>query len=301
MDWKAGISLAATLALAAGATTGCGRDSVASPPQPAQTTATTPPDLANELEDEQVPIAPQGAAVPESSPGTNEKTVHSYLTDVVQNADKVWTDFFRQIGLDEPLVSYAIVTPDQTPIRSKCTMQTEQGPVPLVVSHDTPMAYYCPADELSPGHTGTIYLPVTTMQKMWTGNIFERQSKRTGDFAAAILTAHEFGHHVTDELQIQYQKKGMPFPPPAGKWNELIADCMAGAWAATAYHSGYLEPNDFEEAATALEALGDNPQTHGTPAERREALTVGFAGVQGRYGPGSPAACIETYWKDDRP
>ncbi|UUS29391.1 neutral zinc metallopeptidase [Streptomyces changanensis] len=263
--------------------------------------ATVPPDdITERLGDQHVPPAQEGASVLQSSGQPTQEVVAAYVTDVVQDADRLWTDFFtRQMNLREPLVSYVVITPEQQPIRSKCPAP---GGGPLDIAHDTPNAYYCSADERSPGYLGTIYLPVTTMQKMWTGKVLGNISKRGGDFAAAIVTAHEFGHHVVDELHAQYSERDqVAYGRPAGKWTELIADCMAGVWATHAYHSGYLTAENYEEAVSALEAIGDYqyyaPDHHGTPQERKEALLTGYNGIPNRHAPGAPSACVEKYWK----
>ncbi|MFD0267846.1 neutral zinc metallopeptidase [Streptomyces sp. NPDC127106] len=258
-----------------------------------------PGDIVEDLRDHTVPEATEGTKVPQSSGQPTMQAVAAYLNSVVQDADVVWTAFFTAAGLQEPLVSVVVVTPEQPPITSNCLNPDQQ---PFVIAHDTPNAFYCPNDQYFPGHAGTIYLPVTTMQKMWTGNVFERRSQRAGDFAAAILTAHEFGHHVVDEWGTQLSRRdGVTYPQPGAKWKELIADCLAGTWTAHAYYSGYLQDGDFDEAVTALEAVGDYrffaPDHHGTPQERREALLTGYHGIPNRYPPGAPAACVEKYWK----
>ncbi|MFB6636273.1 neutral zinc metallopeptidase [Streptomyces chartreusis] len=272
---------------------GCGVHLLAEPATRQTDTVAPPDDLAEELDGYQVPTAPEGATIPQSPSGDgSEQTVTSYLNAVIQDNDRMWTDLFtQQLGLAEPLVSYQIVQPGQK-LQSKCEYPDQSF---LVVTHDTPNAYYCGADELTPGHLGAIYLPVTTMQKMWTGNIFEKQSQKKGDFAAAFLTAHEFGHHVVDELRSKYSERNqIQYLPPKGKWNELIADCLAGVWTAHAYYRGYLSPGDFEEATTALEAIGDYqllaPDHHGTPQERKEAMLHGYRQS------GALDACISRYW-----
>lgn len=248
----------------------------------------TPGDVTQELGDQSIPGAASGAAPPQS--GTEvptQQAVEAYLAERLKEADAVWSAFFMQMRLSEPKVSYIIVTPESGPFKSNCP--------DLVVQHDTPNAYYCDKDEASAGYSGTIYLPVTTMQRMWTGNIFGRESVQKGDFAAAILTAHEFGHHVVYELAEQYGQAR-----PTGKWAELIADCMAGAWATSAYYRGGMGPGDFEEAVAALAAIGDmtrGDDPHGTPEGRTNALLTGYNGIPNRYPPGAPAACTETYWK----
>ncbi|MCX5276829.1 neutral zinc metallopeptidase [Streptomyces virginiae] len=292
--------LAAALAagaLAVGvAVTGCGP---AAFPQVVaeQTDPSDSPDFNGDLTDESVPVAPQGAAVPQSNPDTsNPQTVESYLTDIVADAHKVWADYFKRLGLEEPRVTYTIISPGHAPVESRCA---NPGEPPLVVSTDTKNAFYCPADEREAGFRGAIYLPVITMQQMWTGTVLGQPSKQGGDFAAAIITAHEFGHHIVDELRLQYQAKGFTYPEPTAPWDELIADCMAGVWAASAYQSGYLDASDFAEAEAALEAIGDapgDPGDHGTPEQRVQALRTGYFGT-GEYGPAEPFACTSTYWK----
>jgi predicted metalloprotease len=293
MQRPANIALAAALLLVGSLAAGCGPSVSAGTSR--QTPSVLPPgDLAQKLEGHSVPTAPEGATVPESSSDdASQQTVTSYLNDVIQDNDRMWTGLFTQeLGFEEPFVSYHVVQPDQT-LKSECKFPDGSS---LVVTHDTPNAYYCAADQLKSGYLGTIYLPVTTMQKMWTGNIFERQSQRQGDFAAAILTAHEFGHHVVDELRSKYSERdNINYLPPAGKWNELIADCLAGVWAAHAYYSGYLAQGDFEEATTALEAIGDYellaPDHHGTPQERKEAIYTGYRQN------GALDTCVARYWK----
>jgi predicted metalloprotease len=76
---------------------------------------------------------------------------------------------------------------------------------------------------------------------------------------------------------------------------ELQADCLAGAWASK--EQGAMEPGDLEEGMRAAAAIGDDtlqgnaaaPEsfTHGTSAQRQEALMRGYRG-------GSWAAC-ESY------
>ncbi len=258
--------------------------------------------LANDLAGKQVDLASAGSGVPESSINTNSpspEAVFEYLNFVVQNNDQFWTQFFLNNGFGEPLVSYKIVMPNEA-WQSNCT--TNEGPR-MTVTHDTQNAFYCSEDEMTAGYSGTIYLPVTTMTKMWNGDIFGRPSQQQGDFAAAILTAHEFGHHVTDEMRQQYSRRdGVEYPEPSGKNNELIADCMAGVWTASTYYQGFLDGQaDLNEAVDALYAIGDqgppSEEGHGTPKEREEALSTGYFGIPGVTEPGHPYACIQKYWK----
>lgn len=137
---------------------------------------------------------------------------------------------------------------------------------------------------------------------MWTGDIIGKPSRQKGDFAATIVTAHDFGHHVVDEMQIQLsQRDGVEYQQPTGKYKELIADCMAGVRTASAYYQGILdEQSDFDAAVEALYVLGDyetvSESHHGTPDERVEALLTGYNGIPGVTEPGSPDACVRQYW-----
>lgn len=228
------------------------------------------------------------AVDPQAASSQNEQAIADtevYLTAVVADADRAWTDWFTRNGYSEPLVSYDVITPNEPGWSMDC------GGVQVV--HDTPNAYYCDVDALQQGFVGTIYLPATTMLKMWSGEVLGRQSKQAGDFAAAAVAAHEFGHHVQDEMSKQTDTS-----PPNGMYKELIADCFAGNWAAHAYYQGYLEAGDIEEAVAAMEAVGDDLGSHGTPKQRMNTFQLGYYGLDGSGGnPGDPATCIQYYWR----
>jgi uncharacterized protein len=131
------------------------------------------------------------------------------------------------------------------------------------------------------------------MLRKWNGNIFQRESKSSGDFAAATITAHEFGHHVAFEIASQTQK-----PLPAGKNNELIADCFAGNWARSVYQRGRPGSGAIETGLDAIEAIGDSTINgdHGTPQERTNAFKIGLFGTRSNPTPASPEVCYDVYW-----
>ncbi|MDB5187019.1 MAG: putative protein of unknown function zinc metallopeptidase [Candidatus Saccharibacteria bacterium] len=232
----------------------------------------------------------QGAVPPGSQVTGNSDTytVESYLKAVVKNLDDAWVPWFVENGYAEPQVTYSVVLPGEK-WQSVCT---DQKGAPEVVTDTTPNAYYCPFDDSG---SGSIWLPATTFQKMWNGDVLGRQSQQAGDFAAAIVTAHEFGHHVKHELEVQEKARGANIPPVTGKNKELLADCFAGVWAATAYYNGLLEGTDFEEAVAAMAAVGDakpgGKDPHGSPEERVAALNLGYNDQM------DPVRCISTYWK----
>jgi predicted metalloprotease len=95
-----------------------------------------------------------------------------------------------------------------------------------------------------------------------------------GDFGAAVVVAHEIGHH-TQAL------RGLLRVPSIFK--ELQADCLAGGWMKDAGARGLLEVSDPQEAAGSLFDVGDpsgtpwtHPDAHGTPQQRVEAFRIGF-------------------------
>jgi uncharacterized protein len=262
-----------------------------------RTRAPTDPQVGGILDDlaeQRVQLANDEEDAPRSRLAFEEfslPTVTDYLNLVIQNNDQTWTEYFFSIGLQEPFVSYRIVQPGEA-YTSACQIQGQS----LAIAHDTPNAYYCPLDELDAGYVGAIWLPLTTFTNMWTGYIFQQRSAEQGDFGAAIVTAHEFGHHVADELWFQFrQNDGVDYRLP--NLPEHIADCFAGVWAANVYYQGYLRDDDFPEAVEALFAIGDNnpDSPHGTPQERADALRLGYLGSS-EWPPGSPGACIQAYW-----
>jgi predicted metalloprotease len=215
------------------------------------------------------------------------EATRQYVAEVVEHADRKWTEWFLSQNAPEPWVKYEIVMPGN-PYTSNCTY-----PGGNVYDSAHPNAYYCEHD-LNDHDRGALILPVETMQKMWTGEVLGRRvepSKRTGDFAAAVIVGHEFGHHVQDELT---EVTGAP--KPKNPQVELLADCFSGVWAYTVFQEARLEEGDLDEAVAALEAVGDQLGTHGTPAERRTAFQIGFAGTTDIPGGGQPDRCIDNYW-----
>lgn len=249
--------------------------------------------------DGQLPSTSQGAATSSTSSDVpTQQQVADYLTARVHEADEMWTRYFKNSDLAEPSVNFAIVTPEAGPVPSKCV--DDKGAPAIADAASGP--FYCGAD-VNPetGYTGTIYLPVATMRKIWTGDIIGRRDNRVGDFAAAVVTAHEFGHHVVDELATQWNgQEGPRVEHPTGKWAELIADCMAGVWVHSAFEEGFVKDGDIGEAVSAMEVLGDDvaaPGTHGTPEERKVALLTGLLGIKGERPAGTPQVCIAAYWR----
>jgi hypothetical protein len=95
-----------------------------------------------------------------------------------------------------------------------------------------------------------------------------------GDFGAAFILAHEYGHAIQAQLGIEADF-AIDF--------ELQADCFAGAWALSADEAGILEEGDIDEGIATLYMIADpeglpwtDPQAHGTAEERIDAFALGF-------------------------
>ena len=105
----------------------------------------------------------------------------------------------------------------------------------------------------------------------------------SGDFAAAFVLAHEFGHAMQARL---------PRREELGVLNELQADCFAGAWAAHVAEQGLLDAGDLDEATLAVFSARDvpgteftDPRAHGSGFERTRAFADGYEAGPGRCWP----------------
>jgi predicted metalloprotease len=147
--------------------------------------------------------------------------------------------------------------------------------------------FYCPNDK-------KVYLDMSFFNDM------RAKYGGGGDFAYAYVVAHEIGHRVQDLLGIldkadEAKQNGSRTQANAISVRiELMADCLAGVWAANAdqkYH--ILDPGDVEKAVATAQAIGDDrlqtaargyavPDsfTHGSAAMRQQWLTTGLKSGQ---------------------
>ena len=213
-----------------------------------------------------------GAGAKAGAAACTQSDIHRFACNVNGSTERVWTELFAQAGQRyEPPALRFFTQATQTGCGAG---QSAMGP------------FYCPSDQ-------GIYLDLTFFEEMAT------KFRASGDFAAAYVIAHEAGHHIqtitgTSNAIRRAQSGASERESNAFQVRmELQADCYAGVWAANVNRSGdQLDANDMAEGLRAAEAIGDDtlqksagrrpvPEsfTHGTSAQRQEALRRGFQGA----------------------
>ena len=193
------------------------------------------------------PAAGQGTPTPLAHGYRGADQASGYAGDFAALATAV--DAFWAQAFGSAAIIYAppaVVTVDRP-------MSTGCGPTALT---DTP--FYCSVDS-------TIYLHDWFMD----GAVAD-----IGDFAAIMVLAHEWGHHVQTLANA---------PFPGSKPFELQADCLAGVYAKEAEQQGLLDPGDVTEGVLMSASVGDptwmpqdSPGAHGTNDERITAFMRGY-------------------------
>ena len=197
------------------------------------------------------------------------------IVAVVNSVQRFWDGVFQRSGRKYPYADTVFFT-DQA--QTRCGLASSQvGP------------FYCPRDQ-------QVYIDL---------GFFDELQSRLGaggaPFAQAYVIAHEYGHHVQNQLGvlegIGNDRQG---PESRAVRAELQADCYAGVWAANAVETGLVEEltqADINDGLDAAAAIGDDriqeqtqgqvtPEswTHGSSEQRRRWFSRGYE--QGR-----PAVC----------
>jgi uncharacterized protein len=189
---------------------------------------------------------------PKAFEGADE--YETFTSTVFGSTTDMWSSVFTQAG--------QTYTPPHFVLFRGSTTSSCGGASASVGPH------YCPGDE-------TIYLDETFFDELQ-----HRFGGGSGDVAQAYVIAHEVGHHVQNELQLENDSSVA---------TELQADCFAGLWASSLKDQGVFEPGEIKEAIDAAAAVGDDniqkrtsgyvnseTWTHGSSAERVSAFNKGY-------------------------
>lgn len=202
------------------------------------------------------------------TPTAEEEEIADFVKVVLADTETVWADVFEKEGKtykDPILVLYT------DSVSSACgTASSAVGP------------FYCPGDQ-------KLYIDLSFYDELRT------QYKAPGDFAMAYVVAHEVGHHVQTLLGDSQKVHNQNGKVSKKEYNdlsvrlELQADYYAGVFANYVQDEGYLDQDDFNEALTAANAIGDDTLqkqaqgyavpdsfTHGTSEQRMDWLERGF-------------------------
>jgi predicted metalloprotease len=215
----------------------------------------------------QAPVVQEPAGPPTAA----EEEAKAFVSVILADTEKAWSDLFAQRGADYPEPTLVLFSGG---VESACGMAgSATGP------------FYCPNDQ-------QVYLDTS---------FFAELSERfgaPGDFAQAYVIAHEVGHHVQNALGVFAETGPAQSRASQEEANaiqvriELQADCLAGVWAHFAQsQQDFLEWGDIDEGLGAASAIGDDrlqrqtqghvvPEsfTHGSSEQRVRWFRTGLEG-----------------------
>jgi hypothetical protein len=265
-----------------------------------------------------LPSAAQAPATPTPPTIAELEAMVARIETTRQQLNAIWDPWLAQYS-DRPLdAEFIYLLPGDPDFSSACLDKedVEQGARMIASASDT-NAYYCKDD--GQGRVGAVILPVNALVEFRTGVIWKNSVLPAGGIAALserdisdlvlfalVMTAHEWGHEVAEELRLTTGQR-LPDPPN----DELLSDCIAG---------DYISRIDTNAAAgagpemrmllRAFDAVGDpvaeaantpageaTQNYHGTADQRREAFQTGYESLAtGSLDELPTSACFTKYW-----
>jgi predicted metalloprotease len=205
-----------------------------------------------------VETAPETAEGPPAETTPEEERLVSFVSFVLDDAQKVWQ---QQLGTSYRPAKLVLF---RDAVQSACGFaESATGP------------FYCPGDE-------KVYIDLGFYEEL------QQRFGAPGDFAQAYVLAHEIGHHVQNLLgtEAEVRRTRETRADLANEMSvrlELQADCYAGVWAHSTGQRNLLEQGDVEEGLGAAAAVGDDrlqrmgggrvvPEsfTHGSSEQRQQ-------------------------------
>jgi|SRR2546430_3517817 len=215
--------------------------------------------------------SPSGTMVRQTDPTRDpaEEREVQFVSFVLDDAQKTWIQVFSARNLP---YRHAKLVLFRDSIDSACGLaQSASGP------------FYCPEDE-------KVYIDLGFYDEL------KQRFGAPGEFAQAYVIAHEIGHHLQKQLEIEPKVRAAQEKNPGNRNElsvrlELQADCMAGVWGHSTEQRQLLEQGEMKEGLNAASAVGDdrlqrmstghvNPETftHGSSADRTRWFERGFDG-----------------------
>ncbi len=237
-------------------------------------TGINPAALIGGAEQVQQTLSPQQQQAQQGRQGAPSDQMGQFVAKILGETEDVWSKQLPTEMGKQYVAPVLVLYSGQT--QSGCgSAQSAMGP------------FYCPLDQ-------KLYLDTAFFDDMKT------KMGGGGDFAYAYVIAHEVGHHVQNLIgllpKVQAAEKQADAQGDKAEANnlsvrtELMADCLAGAWA---NHMNQRHDNltdaDLQQAVNTATAIGDDrlsrasgraavPDsfTHGSSAQRVKWLSTGF-------------------------
>ena len=222
------------------------------------------------VQQQMAPQASQGQQAQQGKAGAPTDQMGVFVAKILGETEDVWSKQLPAETGKQYVPPVLVLYSGQT--QSGCGgAQSAMGP------------FYCPVDR-------KLYLDTSFFQDM------QAKMGGGGDFAYAYVIAHEVGHHVQNlvgllpKVQQAEQQADKTEANNLSVRTELMADCLAGAWA---NHMNQRHDNltdaDLQQAVNTATAIGDDrlsraagrsavPDsfTHGSSAQRVKWLSTGF-------------------------